>query len=199
MRERERDLNIMHTLEAELEHEERLARIIDMERDLAYIRAREDVYSELYTRSQMDVMPYERPREDTYRRPPLSPPATYGPQREYGPDRQERADDRRHYYRSEPASSLSRQPPDARMELLSYPLPRTRSGPRSDPLASAYGGSNTGLSSPTVGYGGGGGSGSYGSGKVRPSGSNPPPGWPAAGGYQRGNNSRGPFSSGYWN
>ena len=213
MRDRgERDFGYVpvRTIEAELEREERLARLIDMERDLAYMRAREDVYGELYVRSQLDPTPYERPREEGYRRP-LSPPLAsnpYASPREYGMEPQERPTERRPYYnRSDGISSTTRQPSDARMELLSYPIPRNRSGTRgTDLLASAYGGAAT--TSKNLGYGGAGGGGyttgkspgGYGSGKGGAGGSNPPPGWPTGSSYQRGSgSSRGPFTGGYWN
>ena len=183
---------MMHPLEAELEHEERLSRILKMERELAYIRARDDIYSELYTRSQMDTVPHSMHKEE-YRRPALSPShnsGAYISPREPPLEHPERFDDRRQYYsRSDAASSISRAPSDARAELLSYPIPRGRNTSRSDPLAAAYGGSAT-----SVGYGVGG----YSTGgKPRTGVANPPPGWPS-GSYQRATNSRGPFSSGYW-
>ena len=194
---------------------------------MAYIQAREDLYSEMYARSQVEPVPpqlsaFDRTREDGYRRPPLSPPPPSNPyassrEREFPMDRSERLDDRRPYYsRSEAASSSSRPPPpDSRTDLLSYPLPRNRSGgngPRgADVLAAAYGGAAT--SGKSVGYGVMAGSGSYGGQGKSPasggysankppnSGSNPPPGWPSSSSnYQRGGSgSRGPFSSGYWN
>ena len=180
---------------------------------MAYLQAREDIYSEMVSRSQPDPPPlFEHHREDSYRRPPLSPPPHSNPfsSRERPVDRQERLDDRRPYYSRSEASSMPLQPPDSRTELLSYPMPRNRSGntPRgADLLAAAYGGAAT--SGKSVGYSAGSGSfsskspasGGYSMGKSPASASNLAPGWFSSHDYPRGGSagSRGHYSSGgYW-
>jgi hypothetical protein len=216
MRERERERDFGARYDERLARDERLERVLVMEREMAYLQAREDLYSEMFVRSQVEPPPvpvFEHRREEGYRRPPLSPPPSHSypssRDRDFPGERQERLDDRRPYYsRSEP-SSVPLPPHDSRTELLSYPLPRSRSGngPRgADLLAAAYGGAAT--SGKSVGYSAMGGSGSYGSSKSPASGgysmgksSAGGPGWLD---YPRGGGSAGsrggPYSSGgYWN
>ena len=217
MRERERERDFGARLDERLARDERLERVLAMEREMAYLQAREDLYSEMFIRSQMEVpaVPvFEHRREESDRRPPLSPPPSHSypssREREYPGERQERLDDRRPYYSRSEVSSVPLPPHDSRAELLSYPLPRNRSGngPRgADLLAAAYGGAAT--SGKNVGYSAMGGGGGYGSSKS-----------PASGGYSMGKSASGsgsgwldyprgggsassrggPYSSGsYWN
>lgn len=177
-RERERDFGGSARLDDRSFRDDRLERILIMEREMAYLQAREDLYNEMYTRSQVEPpsMPaFEHHREDSYRRPPLSPPPPNpypsSRERDYPMERLERVDDRRPYYSRSEVSSTSMQPPNSRTELLSYPLPRNRSGSGArgaDLLAAAYGGAAT--SGKSVGYSAMGGSGSFGSSKSSGSG-----------------------------
>jgi RNA recognition motif-containing protein len=179
-------------------HDDRLERVLLMEREMAYLQAREDIYSEMLTRSQPDPPPsssYDRHREDSYRRPPLSPPPPSNPypssrDRDYPTDRSDRGggpDDRRPYYsRSESSGMSYSQGHDSRSDqLLSYPLPRNRTGNghrgAAELLAGAYGGAAT--SGKSVGYGSGGG---YSSSKSA-----------ASGGYSLGKSSSGWSSHDY--
>ena len=171
-------------------YEDRLERLLILEREMAYMHAREELYSEVLTRSQLDPPSmYDQRRDDGYHnRPPLSPPPPPNPysssrDRDYSGDRNDRGgglDDRRPYYSRSEASGMSLHGSghDSRPEpLLSYPLPRNRAGNShrgADLLAGAYGGAAT--SGKSVGYG----SGSYGSSKT-----------PASGGYSLGKSSSG--------
>ena len=199
-------------------HEDRLERILLLEREMAYMQAREELYSEMLTRSQLDPPSvYEHRREESYRsRPPLSPPPPnpYPSSRDwdYPGDRNDRVglDDRRPYYSRSEASgmSLHGSGPESRSEgLLSYPIPRNRTGNGhrgADLLAGAYGGAAT--SGKSVGYSSGG----YGSSKTPASGGyslgkSSGAGWPSSHDYPRGGGGSsggrsGHYSSGvgYW-
>ena len=206
-----------------LAYEDRLERLLIIEREMAYMQAREELYSEVLTRSQLEPPSmYDQRRDDGYHsRPPLSPPPPPNPysssrDRDYPGDRNDRGgglDDRRPYYSRSEASGMSLHGSghDSRPEpLLSYPLPRNRAGNShrgADLLAGAYGGAAT--SGKSVGYG----SGSYGSSKTPASGgyslgkSSSGGGWPdyarGGGGGSSGGRS-GPYSGGgggggYWN
>ena len=227
MREQERDYAAAAAahLDERISREERLERLLILEREMAYVKAREDLYTEMFSRNQLEppVLPlFEHRREESYRRPPPSPPPSnpYPPprDRDYHVEHSERGlDDQRPYYsRSEASGSFHGQSHDSRTDLLSYPLPRNRGGSGSrgaELLAAAYGGAAT--SGKSVGYGGmsggGGGGGNYGSSKTQASGGyalgKAPSGWLSSHDYPRGGGgggssaSRGgPYSSGgYWN
>lgn len=162
--------------DVEREHEERLARILSMERELAYLRSREHHDSQ---RRAADILPPERGSGSSggggggnnYRgySPPI--PRDPLPARDMG---MSRSDDRRggYYVDRQPSPPLrsSGSGGNSYRDTISYPSYDRREGATSSQYGANY--SRSG-SSPTVGYGGGG-SGS------KSSSSNVPPGWPGA-------------------
>lgn len=168
-----------------------------MERELAYLREREDG-----PRHQPDTGSYER--YDSYRRGnspgPPSRDANYSSRRDPGYDTS-RVDDRGRggYYNRSGPDSMSRGlgSGDSFRENVSYPIQGgTSRYDRRDEPPSQYGASvgyNRGgpMSAPSVGYGGSGGnpaSKSTGPGGI------PPPGWPSSG-YDKSNANRPPFAN----
>lgn len=223
-REREREYPPSVHLEDQRAREERLERVLLMEREMAYLQAREDIYTEMFARSQEPptVSLFEHRRDEGYRRPPLSSPPPSNPyppsrDRDCLMDRPERSglDDRRPYYSRSETSATSYPVTDSRTEqLLSYPPPRNRSGNGghrgAELLAAAYGGAAT--SGKSVGYGtmsgnggGGGGGAGYGGHKSLASGgysfgkssSTGTSGWGASHDYPHGGGSGGSRSGPY--
>jgi len=184
-------------LEVEREREERLARILRMERELAYLRSRDDYESVNSRRAHFD--PHDK--GDTFRRG--SPPMRDTGFRSHAQDElaYSRADERRALY-NRPLSPgpLPRGGPSSGgsyhdREPISYPMPGSSRGSASasrEGHLMQYGGYSglRGLTSLSVGYGTGGGL----STKVPGSSGAPPPGWPSSD-HDKANANRPPFAN----
>lgn len=132
-------------LDIEREREQRLARILQMEKELASLRSREDVYESFSHRSAPELSPYDRGTDAYRRRSPPLPPRDYGYRSRDEPSyRSERG--RNYYERAmdrelDPERSFDRplqrstSPGIAPRDPISYPLP----GSSRSQLQSKYG------------------------------------------------------------
>ena len=189
-------------LEIEREREERLSRILAMERELAMLRSREDSAARRSQQPLPSDAPYDR--YETYRRE-RSPPrreSEYPSTRDYGHGERvgagymARGDDSRGgggargYYNGRSTSPIPRG--GEGRDPVSYPI-SGRGGYERRDTSQFSGGASVGYG----GYGGGGaaGGGQYGSsgGKLGVGGALPP-GWPSTD-YDKSNANRPPFSN----
>ena len=185
----------MALLEVEREREERLARILRMERELAYLRTRDEYEPANSRRAHFD----SHDTGETFRRgsPPMRDTGFHS-----------HAQDEYAYTRSEERRGLYNRPlsPGALprggqssggsyhdREPISYPMPgssRAAGGASREAHLMQYGGYSSlrGLSSLAVGYGAGSGM----SANVPGSSGAPPPGWPST---DKANANRPPFAN----
>ena len=197
-------------LDIEREREQRLARILQMEKELATLRNREDAYDSFSRRSVPELSPYDRGTADAYRRhsPPL-PPREYGYRPRDEPSYRSAERSRSYYERVmereldqpiergfERPLQRSTSPGIAPRDAISYPLPgssrsqlQSKYGER-EGLGGLYGmPQRTGSQLPSVPVG-------YGN-SSKPSASRetgvPPPGWPSSD-YDKVSANRPPFA-----
>ena len=174
-------------LEVEREREERLLRILQMERELSYLRSREE-YEPVSRRSHYDSH-YDRGETFNRGSPPLR-------------DLHSHARDELGIPRSEERRSLYNRPPSPGAlprggsssvgsfhdrETISYPTPNSSRTMARDGHLTQYGGYSNprGLTSLAVGYGSG--------MSTKPTGG-PPPGWPSSE-HDKANINRPPFAN----